>query len=178
MLGSLTVEDTATRQRDIALSPVTLPSLILTEQFRDARSVFRLSKSIFEVKRIKLIAEKTNDLFGKVINIISRAFYMVFWLLDNIYIVMKMVNISTAEQRLLVKTVSRRFQIVGQLLFLIYCVKTLRRTYTDESDLKGAALNKMTVKYFRESLAVIYRLRRDYLLNIVRAFCDFVICVN
>ena len=155
-----------------------MPSLILTEQFRDARSVFRLSKSIFEVKRIKLIAEKTNDLFGKVVNIISRAFYMVFWLLDNIYIVMKMLKVSTGEQRLLVKTVSRRFQIVGQLLFLIYCVKTLRRTYTDESDLKVAALNKMTVKYFCESLEVIYRLRRDYLLNIVRAFCDFVICVN
>jgi len=61
---------------------------------------------------------------------------------------------------------------------LIYCVKTLRRTYTDESDLKVAALNKMTVKYFRESLEIIYRLRRDYLLNITRAFCDFVICLN
>lgn len=36
----------------------------------------------------------------------------------------------------------------------------------------------MTVKQFRESLEVIYCLRRDYLLNIVRAFCDFVICVN
>jgi len=57
-------------------------------------------------------------------------------------------------------------------------VKTLRRTYTDESDLKVAALNKMTVKYFRESLETIYKLRRDYLLNIVRAFCDFVICLN
>ena len=76
------------------------------------------------------------------------------------------------------KILSRRFQIVGQLLFLIYCVKTLRRTYTDESDLKVAALNKMTVKYFRDSLELIYSLRRDYIFNIVRAFCDFVICVN
>lgn len=41
---------------------------------------------------------------------------------------------------------------MGQLLFLIYCVKTLRRIYTDESDLKVAALNKMTVKQFQESL--------------------------
>jgi hypothetical protein len=57
-------------------------------------------------------------------------------------------------------------------------VKTLRRTYTDESDLKVAALNRMTVKHFRDSLEVIYRLRRDYLLNIIRAFCDFVICLN
>lgn len=63
-------------------------------------------------------------------------------------------------------------------MFLIYCVKTLRRTYTDESDLKAAALNKMTVKTFRESLDLIYRLRRDYLLNFIRAFCDFMICLN
>jgi hypothetical protein len=64
------------------------------------------------------------------------------------------------------------------LLFLIYCVKTLRKTYTDESDLKVAALNKMTVRTFRESLEQIYSLRRDYLLNITRAFCDFAICLN
>jgi hypothetical protein len=30
-------------------------------------------------------------------------------------------------------------------MFLIYCIKTLRKTYTDESDLKVAALDKMTV---------------------------------
>ncbi len=97
MLGTQSGRDIRTRQRDIASSRVSITFLKVLEQFRDARSVFRLSKSIFEVKRIKLIAEKTNDLFGKVVNIISRAFYMVFWLLDNIYIVMKMLNISTVE---------------------------------------------------------------------------------
>ena len=71
------------------------PYLNWLEQFRDARSVFRLSKSIFEIKRIKLIAHKTDDTFGKVVNIISRALYGVFWLLDNAYILMKMVNISS-----------------------------------------------------------------------------------
>jgi len=47
-------------------------------------------------------------------------------------------------------------------MFLIYCIKTLRKTYTDESDLKVAALNKMTVKQFKENLKIICNLRRDY----------------
>jgi hypothetical protein len=57
-------------------------------------------------------------------------------------------------------------------------VKTLRRTYTDESDMKVAALNKMTVKAFQENLAHIESLRKDYLLNLIRAFCDFAVCLN
>jgi hypothetical protein len=77
-----------------------------------------------------------------------------------------------------VQTLSRRFHLIGQLLFLIYCVKTLRRTYTDESDMKVAALNKMTVKAFQENLAHIESLRKDYLLNLIRAFCDFAVCLN
>ena len=57
-------------------------------------------------------------------------------------------------------------------------MKTLRRIYTDESDLKVAALNKMTVKQFQESLQVIGELRKDYIMNFGRAFCDFAVCLN
>jgi hypothetical protein len=57
-------------------------------------------------------------------------------------------------------------------------VKTLRRTYTDESDLKVAALNKMRVKHFQESLRVICQIRKDYVINFGRAFCDMMICLN
>ena len=120
----------------------------IIEQFRDARSIFRLSKSIFEVKRIQLIRERTTDPFARVINSLSRLFYLFFWLFDNLQILLKLVNPNNLTIRHLVQTLSRRFQLAGQLLFLIYCVKTLRRTYTDESDMKVAALNKMTVKTF------------------------------
>jgi hypothetical protein len=66
--------------------------LQIFETFRDARSVFRLSKSIFEIKRIKQIFAKTQDPYGRVVNVVSRAMYFVFWLLDNIYILLKMTN--------------------------------------------------------------------------------------
>ena len=80
------------------------------------------------------------------INIGSRGFYLLFWLFDNLYIVTKMVRYHDQRFRAKLRMIARRFQLAGQLLFLIYCVSTLRRTYTDESDLKVAALNKMTVK--------------------------------
>ena len=62
--------------------------------------------------------------------------------------------------------------------FLIYCCKTLRKTYTDESDLKVAALNKMTVRKVKENLQIICKLRHDYWLNFSRALLDFAICLN
>lgn len=75
---------------------------------RDARSVFRLSKSVFEIKRIQLIAKKTKDQFAKVINILSRGLYLVFWFLDNVYIVMKMLGFDKAKRNF-VRLVSKRF---------------------------------------------------------------------
>jgi hypothetical protein len=47
---------------------------------------------------------------------------------------------------------SKLFWLIGLALFLAYCCKTLRKTYTDESDLKVAALNKMTVKQVKDNL--------------------------
>ena len=63
-------------------------------------------------------------------------------------------------------------------MFLIYCIKTLRKTYTDESDLKVAALNKMTVRELKENLKIISQLRQDYWFNFNRAISDLFICLN
>jgi hypothetical protein len=64
------------------------------------------------------------------------------------------------------------------MCFLVYCVKILRKTYTDESDLKVAAVGKMTVRQVKENLQIITKLRRDYQLNFARVFADLIICVN
>lgn len=48
-------------------------------------------------------------MFGKVLNIASRAFYFVFFLLDNIYIILKMVNGANPKTRDLIKYLARRF---------------------------------------------------------------------
>ena len=63
-------------------------------------------------------------------------------------------------------------------MFLVYCIVTLRKTYTDESDLKVAALDKMTVKSLTENMQIIHKLRRDYWLNLFMTLLDLVICMN
>ena len=45
--------------------------------------------------------------------------------------------------------ISRIWWLMGICMFMIYCIKTLRKTYTDESDLKVAALDKMTVQQLK-----------------------------
>jgi hypothetical protein len=85
----------------------------IIEQFRDARSIFRLSKSIFEVKRIQLIKERTSDRFARLVNILSRLFYLFFWLFDNIQILFKLLKPNNLTQRDFVQTLSRRFHLIG-----------------------------------------------------------------
>ena len=79
------------------------------------------------------------------------------------YILFKYLDIhSDSVSKEQFRKVSRVFWLFGLATFLIYCVKTLLKTYRDESDLKVAALNKMTVKQVRENLQIICNLRRDF----------------
>ena len=79
----------------------------------------------------------------------SRFFYMLYWFADNIYILMKACNFHQLFPQThlsnKVRTLAKYCWLAGLSLFLLICCKILRKTYTDESDLKVAALNKMTV---------------------------------
>ena len=77
-----------------------------------------------------------------------------YWLFDNLYILTKIMNQKNGK--IVSKKIdmwsrifwrfSRIWWLGGIVIFLVYCIKTLRKTYTDESDLKVAALDKMTVE--------------------------------
>jgi hypothetical protein len=153
---------------------------LFLEKIRDARSLFRLLKFLFEIKRIQIITSFfKQDVFSAVTNVSSRFFYLLHWFFDNVYILLKYLDVhSERYPKERFRALSRTFWLLGLLMFLIYCIKTLRKTYTDESDLKVAALNKMTVKQFRENLQIICNLRRDYQMNFARAISDLIICLN
>ena len=86
-------------------------------------------------------------------NIASRFFYMFHWLFDNISVTLKLINSSVLRyDKDYFRLLSRKCWMIGISVFLIYCIKVLRKTYTDESDLKVAAVNKMTVKQVKENL--------------------------
>ena len=101
------------------------------------------------MKRIQIIANSNTDRFLKLTNIASRFFYMLYWLMDNVHVLMKVLNLNkiypTVHLSHKVKTCAKYFWLAGLSLFLLICCKIIRKTYTDESDLKVAALNKMTV---------------------------------
>lgn len=127
------------------------------ETLYDSRSLFRIFKSLVEIKRIQFILEcaRDTDRFTLITNVTSRFCYFNFWLFDNLYILTKVMNKHknpTLElyQKLFWR-ISRSWWLCGIIMFLIYCLKTLRKTYTDESDLKVAALNKMTVRELKEN---------------------------
>lgn len=121
---------------------------LISERAREARQMFRLVKSLMDGKMIQMISNSDQDRFSKVTNILSHTFYLLHWLFENVYILAKICNLQKIWPNFDIdkyKRVSRGFHLVGLALFLVYCCKTLRKTYTDESDLKVAAINKMTV---------------------------------
>jgi len=147
---------------------------------REARQLFRVFKSLFEFKRIQIIQKSNTDNFLKVTNIISRSFYMLYWLFDNIYIFGKACNLHKTQDFPLngFRKAAKVCWMAGLSLFLVICCKIIRKTYTDESDLKVAALNKMTVRQVMDNLRIIEKLRHDYWLNFFRALLDCLICTN
>lgn len=139
----------------------------------------------------------STDKFTLITNATSRAFYLLFWFFDNLYILTKLLNVGSqtipgrtgfadfkpSSERLaawstLFWKISRVWWLLGIIMFMIYCVKTLRKTYTDESDLKVGAINKMTVDELRQNLKYMSKLRADYWLNFNRALYDLLICLN
>ena len=66
--------------------------LEVSERTRAARQMFRLLKSLFEVKRIQLIANSSSDRFSRIANITSRACYCLHYLFENVYIIAKACN--------------------------------------------------------------------------------------
>lgn len=68
--------------------------LEIYKQLYDARSLYRLLKSMFEIKRITIILQCINetDKFTLITNVLSRACYFFFWTFDNVYILSKILN--------------------------------------------------------------------------------------
>lgn len=54
--------------------------------------MFRLFKSLMDGKMIQMISNSDQDRFSKVTNILSHTFYLLHWLFENVYILVKICN--------------------------------------------------------------------------------------
>lgn len=133
-------------------------------------------------------------LFTSSLNIGSRGCHLIHWIFENLFIITKCImtdeskfNTNRTFQKEAPKyyqwfkyfyRLSRFFKLYGVLLFLGYCIVILLKTYRDESDLKVAALNKMTVSQLMQNIETIHKLRVHYKVNIAMLICDLAICLN
>lgn len=120
---------------------------VIIERVLEARQLFRILKSFFELKRIENIYRSDTDNFLKTVNIVSRSCYLLYFFFDNLFILGKVTNMNKKGFPLgVLRKTAKMCWMAGLCLFLFICFMTLRKTYRDESDLKVAALNGMTVK--------------------------------
>lgn len=97
---------------------------------------------------------KKYDKFSSVTNIASRVCYFFRWLFDNGYVLCK-IGFGPRKYTIGLKITSGIFWLFALSFYLVYCIITIRKTYNDESDLKVAAVEFMTVRQMRENLKKI-----------------------
>ena len=107
----------------------------------------------------------------------SRVAYMVMWIFENLY-TLCCIEVLRPQLKGLFFGISRSAWALGLFVYLVYCLKTLRKTYNDESDLKVNAVDNMTVGEMLKNLNTIVKLRYDYNMNLGRTFSDLLICLN
>lgn len=132
------------------ISVFTIVELYLTgyiEQLYDSRSLFRFFKSLFEYKRIQSLLQRADEIdkYTLFSFVSSRACYFMYYLFDNLYILLKVMNVPEATYKLrhnrikywsrFFRKVSRMWQFLGIAIFLVYSMRVLRKTYIDENTL-------------------------------------------
>ena len=144
---------------------------------RDARKMFRLGKSLNELSTIlKIYHSPDLTQSDKTYNILSRAGFMVYWMLDNLYI------LSLYDIILLDYTPLTRLQnttwFLALLLALLLNLRNLMKSFAEEAMLKDTAVGKMTECEVADKLDEISLQRRTILLNIARTLGDMIPAAN
>lgn len=117
--------------KTIVSNPQTLARINgLFNTSKDARKMFRLLKSIHEVDKIlSLLGDLQADLPQKTLEVLSRSFFFVYWILDNL-VILSQIKFIRYETKPIAKASSTAW-FFGILLGLISQVRQLVVLYTD-----------------------------------------------
>lgn len=101
---------------------------------RDARKLFRLFKTVNEIKKIKDILSQNVNLEG-ILNIIIRGFFGLYWLFDNLNILSKIKVLSGPDPKQMAK-IGSTFWLLALATNLILLIKNLLDNISKGKDLK------------------------------------------
>ena len=144
---------------------------------RDARKIFRLGKSLNEFHAILSITHSSAlTPSDKTYHIMSRVGFMLYWLLDNIYI-LSLYDIIVFDYSPLSKWQNATW--FGSLfLALLLNLRNLLKSFAEEAMLKDTAVGKMTEREVADKLDEISSQRWSILLNIAKTLGDMIPAAN
>jgi hypothetical protein len=133
---------------------------------KDARKMFRLVKSVHEVDKImNILVDLKGDLPYKTLEVLSRAAYFVYWILDNL-VILSAVKLLRAEVKPLTKASSFAW-FLGIFLGLVNQLRELGKNIAQESKASDT-----------EHIKNIKTKRNALIIGIIKNCGDFIPAAN
>jgi hypothetical protein len=126
------------------------------------------------VPRILYLIEAPLDNFSKNFNFLTRFFNALFYVFENLSILTDLKFINKNYRTHIEISMSLSW-LLAQIFHMSYYVGILKKTYTDEEDLRNLELNKCKVKDIYEKLKTLSKIRMYLLLGLIRNFGDLLI---
>ena len=101
---------------------------------RDARKLFRLFKTVNEIKKIKDLLSQDLNLEG-MLNMVIRGFFGLYWLFDNLNILSRIKVLSGPDPKRMAK-IGSTFWLLALVTNLVLLVKKLLDNVSKSKDLK------------------------------------------
>ena len=134
--------------------------------------MFKLCKFINELPRLKYLIESPLDNFTKNFNILTRAFHLVFYFMENLTIFVKL-NFINKNYRIHIELCMGLSWLLAQIFHLTYYIKILKNTYRDEDDLRHLNVENYRVNEIYQKLKILSKIRFALILGIIKSLGDF-----
>jgi peroxin-11B len=114
------------------------------------------------------------DNFTKNFNFLTRFFNALFYIFENLSILTTLKFINPHYRPHFEISMSLSW-LMAQVFHISYYIGILKKTYTDEDDLRNMEVNKCKVKDIYEKLKLLSKIRIFLVLGIIRNFGDLLL---
>jgi hypothetical protein len=147
---------------------------IFASKISEARKIFKLFKFIIEIPRLKYLVGTPMDNFTKNFNFLTRFFNAIFYVFENLSVLTDLKFLNKNYRTHIEISMSLSW-LLGQIFHMSYYIGILKKTYTDEEDLRNMEVNKCKVKHIYEKLKILSKIRIYLVMGIIKNFGDFIL---
>lgn len=140
----------------------------------EARKMFKLFKFFNELPRLLYLIETPLDNFTKNFNFLTRFFSALFYIFENLSVLTNLKFINRNYRTHIEISMSLSW-LMAQIFHISYYAGILKKTYSDEEDLRNMEVNKCKVKDIYQKLKILSQIRVYLALGLIRNFGDFIL---